>query len=278
MNDPLRARTLAAVTGLFLLAGCTSGTPSNGPESPTRSPTGSSPAPTSEPTPIADPFHVQLNDADNGEIADLAVGGTLVVALPLDPATDAVWFIGEGTGEQLGESCGTHPITNRAGTTQTLTFGALAAGTAPLFLELKTPETPMDPASTFAATIQIAEVPAVTPPAGVPTELILREADNGTTVELANRGRLVVLLAGQPRLGYTWSLADYSQDLITMYCPMNLVPPGSTVEPPPETPWESSFTFSAIRTGAAEIVLEYRHEDAPDAAPDKTFRVTVAIR
>lgn len=280
MTRSLCARILSVIAGLLLLAGCASGTSTEKTTAPNPSPSPSSmpsQTPTAEPLPIAGPFHVRLTEVDDGTSTELAVGGTLVVTLGLDPASDMVWFVGEGSGEQLGDYCGGDRITNDAGTTQTLTFRALATGTAPLVLELKTPETDMEPASTFTATVQVVDSPDPPPPAGTPTSVELGTSDSGTTVQLANHGQLTVVLPGQPGLGYTWSLADYPAELLAVYCPIRLAPPGSTTEQPPEANRESVVTFDAIAPGTAEIVLEYRNDNAPDDAPEQTFRVTVDI-
>ncbi len=132
----------------------------------------------------------------------------------------------------------------------------------------KTAAAPETPAATTSAPTATATVPA---------EVQLTDADNGTSVTLANGGTLIIALASNPSTGFTWSVADPSPSQLVLQGEPKYVPPGSTTTPAVGAAGTQVFTFKATSTGVAELTLNYARSFEPTATPDKTFTVTVTV-
>lgn len=110
-----------------------------------------------------------------------------------------------------------------------------------------------------------------------PAEVQLTDADNGSSARLANGGQLIVALASNVSTGYTWSVQDPSPGQLELRGEPKYVPPGSTSNVVGAAGTQV-FTFVAKAAGSAKLTLEYKRPFEPNAAPDKTFSVTVDIR
>ena len=129
-----------------------------------------------------------------------------------------------------------------------------------------TPTATQEPTSTAA------------PPAGdAPAEVQLTDADNGSTVQLANGGTLIVALPSNPSTGFSWSVSEQSSAQLVLQGEPAFVPGGSTA-PVPGAGGTQVFTFKAESSGTAELTLEYRRDLEPGEAPEDAFDVTVEIR
>ena len=122
-----------------------------------------------------------------------------------------------------------------------------------------------------------APAPATGPTGGsAPDEVQLTDADDGTTVQLANGGTLVVALPSNPSTGFGWSVGQSSSPELQLQGEPAFVPGGSTL-PVPGAGGTEVFTFEAVDAGTAGLTLEYRRPIEPGVAPEQTFSVTVEI-
>ena len=110
-----------------------------------------------------------------------------------------------------------------------------------------------------------------------PSEVQLSDEDNGSSVQLARGGKLIVALASNPTTGYSWSVGESSDAALVLQGEPQYVPAGSTT-PVVGAGGTEVFTFEASDTGTANLVLEYRRPFEPGVAPQQTFSVTVEIR
>ena len=123
-----------------------------------------------------------------------------------------------------------------------------------------------------------------TPQGGYPGEVRLTDADNGATVKLALGGTLTITLESNPSTGFSWSLAGLAGPELELVGEPLYVPPVSTT-PIVGAPGTQVFTFRTTGIGMppagtpaiVQVALDYKRGFEPDAAPEKTFRVTVEI-
>jgi inhibitor of cysteine peptidase len=110
-----------------------------------------------------------------------------------------------------------------------------------------------------------------------PDEVQLTDADNGSTVQLANGGTLIVALPSNITTGFSWSVSESSSPQLELQGEPQYVPAGSTT-PVVGAGGTEVFTFKAAGTGTATLTLEYRRPFEPGVPPEQTFSVTVEIR
>ena len=132
------------------------------------------------------------------------------------------------------------------------------------------------PATEPAATAT-ASAAATPTQAAFPDEVQLTDADDGTTVQLANEGTLIVALASNPTTGYSWAVSEQSDPQLVLQGEPTYVPAGSTT-PVVGAGGTEVFRFKATDTGTATLTLEYRRSFEPGVPPQKTFSVMVEIR
>lgn len=113
--------------------------------------------------------------------------------------------------------------------------------------------------------------------AAFPNEVQLTDSDDGTTVQLANGGTLIVALPSNPTTGYSWSVSESSGAQLQLQGEPAFVPAGSTT-PVLGAGGTEVFTFKAVDDGKADLKLEYRRPFEPNAAPEKTFSASVEIQ
>jgi inhibitor of cysteine peptidase len=113
--------------------------------------------------------------------------------------------------------------------------------------------------------------------ADFPAEVQLTDADDGSTVQLALRGELIVALASNPTTGFSWSIGEDSDEGLVLQGEPRYVPAGSTT-PVVGAGGTEVFSFEADDSGTSRLVLEYRRPFEPGVAPEQTFSVTVEIR
>jgi inhibitor of cysteine peptidase len=113
---------------------------------------------------VTPPAEVRLTETDDGASVDLAVGGTLVVALASNPSTGYAWVVEEPVPDQLEQEgpavyeepeATDEPVVGAPGT-ETFTFTAVAAGSATLRLAyVRSWEEGVAPEETFTATLAV---------------------------------------------------------------------------------------------------------------------------
>ena len=128
-----------------------------------------------------------------------------------------------------------------------------------------------------------ADPTATSAPSAEPTqasfhaEVQLTDVDDGTSVQLANGGTLIIALPSNPSTGYSWSVAESSDPQLELQGEPAFVPAGSTT-PVVGAGGTEVFTFEAVDTGTATLTLGYRRPFEPNASPEDTFSITVEIQ
>jgi inhibitor of cysteine peptidase len=110
-----------------------------------------------------------------------------------------------------------------------------------------------------------------------PAEVQLTDADDGSTIQLAIGGRLIVALQSNPTTGFGWSVGEVSDPQLEVQGEPAYVPAGSTT-PVVGAGGTEVFTFTANDKGTAKLILEYKRSFEPGVPPQQTFNVTVDIR
>jgi inhibitor of cysteine peptidase len=110
-----------------------------------------------------------------------------------------------------------------------------------------------------------------------PAEVQLTDADDGSTIQLAIGGQLVVALQSNPTTGFGWSVSESSDPQLEVQGEPTYVPAGSTTQVV-GAGGTGVFSFDAKDKGTAKLILEYKRDFEPGVAPEKTFSVTVEIR
>jgi len=154
-------------------------------------------------------------------------------------------------------------------------FGLIVALTVAVSLSCGDDGDEEEPAAPTQAPTQAST--AMPTSAALPAEVQLTDADNGSTVELANGGALIVALPSNPTTGFSWSVAESSGLQLELQGEPAYVPAGSTTQVVGAGGTEV-FTFEAVDAGTAELTLEYRRPFESGVAPQETFSVTVEIR
>jgi inhibitor of cysteine peptidase len=110
-----------------------------------------------------------------------------------------------------------------------------------------------------------------------PEEVQLTDEDDGSSFEVARNGRLIVALQSNPSTGYSWSVAESTEDGLELQGEPEFVLPGSTTAIV-GAPGTEVFTFKATGSGQVRLTLEYKRSFEPANPPAKTFKVTVNIK
>jgi predicted secreted protein len=106
---------------------------------------------------------VQVTDADDGATVQVALNGTLIVALTSNPSTGFAWHVEDPSPAQLrleGEPAyvppgsTTTPVVGAAGT-EVFTFTAVEAGTAELVLVYERSFETVPPERTYTLTVEV---------------------------------------------------------------------------------------------------------------------------
>jgi inhibitor of cysteine peptidase len=102
--------------------------------------------------------------------------------------------------------------------------------------------------------------------------VILKADDNGKPVDLKVGDHLVIVLASNPTTGFTWSVAELDEAVLTndgdVYTPSPVLP--GTVGSGGVDRW----FFTAQSAGTTTLRLEYR---GPSGDLGQTFEVTVTV-
>ena len=116
--------------------------------------------------------------------------------------------------------------------------------------------------------------PRATPAAAAAQETTLTESDDGRQIELGRGATLVVKLKAQFGTGYRWMVAANDG--------RRLQPAGESVVAGGGADGDSNgetqiFRFQARRSGRVRLVINYVRSWEKEAAPLKTFRLTIKI-
>jgi predicted secreted protein len=109
--------------------------------------------------------------------------------------------------------------------------------------------------------------------AGEPARLVLRDADAGSTVQVARGSEVDVRLRGNPSTGYAWQIVTLDASILQ---------PDGDVEFAAETDAPGAggivtLHFKAAARGQTHLELAYRPTYDPGASPAATFAVVVIV-
>lgn len=103
------------------------------------------------------------------------------------------------------------------------------------------------------------------------------DKDNGNTVSMAARGILEMKLETIPGTGYAWQVIRNDSRILRMTGPPVLAPADETREKMLGAPSYQVFRFEAQAAGKSILELHYKRRWEAQAAPLKTFVVTVRV-
>ena len=119
-------------------------------------------------------------------------------------------------------------------------------------------------------------VATAAPTATVPGEVQLTGEDDGTSVQLALGGTLIIALTSNPSTGFSWAVTPPEPVGLELEGEPAYVPPGSTT-PVVGAAGTEVFTFNATGAGETTLTLTYARGFEPGAAGEETFTVTVEV-
>ncbi len=99
--------------------------------------------------------------------------------------------------------------------------------------------------------------------------------------EVSVDNALTVVLCSNPSTGFQWSEQAHisDQSVLQQTSHMYISPTGENGEPPaPGTPGKDVWTFGALKTGTAEVSMEYSQLWEGSEKEEWTFDITVVIR
>jgi inhibitor of cysteine peptidase len=112
--------------------------------------------------------------------------------------------------------------------------------------------------------------------AAVPDEVQLTQDDDGSNVQVALDGTLIIALPSNPSTGFSWAVTPPEPVGLELEGEPEYVPPGSTT-PAVGAAGTEVFTFTATGAGETTLTLTYARDFEPGAAGEETFTVTVDV-
>jgi inhibitor of cysteine peptidase len=110
-------------------------------------------------------------------------------------------------------------------------------------------------------------------PAGV-DQATISEQDGGKTIQLKVGDTLAVALEGNITTGYNWVAAPQDPALLEQLGEAEVTPDSNLIG----APGKIVLQFKAIEKGETNLHLDYKRPWEQDAAPEKTFDVTVVVK
>jgi len=98
---------------------------------------------------------------------------------------------------------------------------------------------------------------------------------SGKQVELSVGQSLIVTLVSNPSTGYSWSLADNSNESVLSNTGDEYIAPQTTLM---GTPGSEKWTFKALKKGTSIISMEYIRPWEDNTPPAETFNLTVVVK
>jgi inhibitor of cysteine peptidase len=98
--------------------------------------------------------------------------------------------------------------------------------------------------------------------------------DAGKTISLHLEDTLVVTLDGNITTGYNWLMQPMDPEILKQVGDPAYTPESNRVG----APGKIVLTFQAVKTGQANLVLDYMRSFEKDTPPQNTFEVTVVVK
>lgn len=213
---------------------------------------------------------VTATDRDNNETVHLNVGDRLVVRLASNPSTNYSWKVGQ-INQQLLRLLGnpkfeasTSGLLGAPGA-EIFEFEARATGGESLGLLYQNPTLRgVQAANTFRLRVVISD------PAKPGKTIVLTDADNNETVQVAEGDTLVVRLQSNPSTGYRWTVAE-NVDLILKPESVRYVQGANR----PGAGGYQEFTFSVVGNGEHSLKMLYQRPWRRSTQAAKAWQVFV---
>ena len=110
---------------------------------------------------------------------------------------------------------------------------------------------------------------------GGSNNLNVGDSYSGKQVELSVDQSLVVTLESNASTGYSWSLAQNSDDSVLNETGNKYLAPQTTLV---GAGGKEEWTFKALKKGTSSISMVYRRSWETDTPPAKTFDLTVVVK
>ena len=97
-------------------------------------------------------------------------------------------------------------------------------------------------------------------------------------VEVAVDGSLTVTLCSNPTTGFQWETAQISDQTVLEQVDHKFVSPESEPPPPPGTPGQEVWTFTALKEGESTISIAYSRPWEGGEKGTWTYTLTVVVK
>ena len=203
-------------------------------------------------------------NSDEGDVLFTASGVTVLV----------------GTGMQSIACVGCPPSNPSPGVTPTPVVTPTPSPTpTPTPVVTPTPSPTPTPTPVVIPSPTPTPTPAPTPtqtPISTPAPLNVDDSYSGGQVELSVGQSLVVTLESNASTGYSWSLAQNSDETVLNKTGNEYISP-QTTGPIVGAPGKEEWTFLALKEGTSSISMEYKRPWEKDTPPARTFSLTVVV-
>ena len=106
-------------------------------------------------------------------------------------------------------------------------------------------------------------------------EVHVDDSHSGEEVNVDAGNLLIVTLESNPTTGFTWRLAEITDEAVLEQVSQNFEPPGAGA--PVGAGGKEVWTFKALEKGESTISMEYQRPWEEDTPPAKTFVLTVMV-
>ena len=126
---------------------------------------------------------------------------------------------------------------------------------------------------TVSSILLLLAMAACSPASGTDSNISIGAGDSGKTITLHEGDTLIVTLDGNTTTGYNWLLQTMDPAILKQIGEPAYAPESDS----PGAPGRISLTFQAVKSGQADLVLNYIRSFEKDVAPLHTFEVTVVV-
>jgi inhibitor of cysteine peptidase len=127
---------------------------------------------------------------------------------------------------------------------------------------------------TIGSMLLLLALAACSQASGAPSKTSIGAADAGKTISLHLGDTLVVTLDGNITTGYNWLMQPMDPEILKQVGEPAYTPESNKVG----APGKIALTFQAVKTGQANLVLNYMRSFEKDTPPLNTFEVIVVVK
>jgi inhibitor of cysteine peptidase len=127
---------------------------------------------------------------------------------------------------------------------------------------------------TVSCVLSLLVMAACAPASGTDANINIGAGDAGKTITLREGDTLTVTLDGNTTTGYIWLMQTMDPAILKQVGEPAYAPESDAIG----APGTISLTFQAVKSGQADLVLNYMRSFEKDMAPLHTFEVTVVVK